>query len=387
VNWKSYLRVQTRNPQFLWRVVLAILAAGGVAALAVHFTVYEPPLGIIADELPTTVPPDIPPREPSTPAFWQFYQAQRAHDWSKVWWLIPQVAWAEIDVGPAVIAALTALFWLLFVLQTGQAESPRTARFWLCLMGIPLGVLSTWPTLFVASWQMEMWNLTPEGVEELDRFAQLAAELRYYVVGVGLPEELIKLAFFLPLVPLVLARRNELERLVVASCVGIGFAAEENTLYFGGYATSSVTRYLTANFWHLASTGLAGLWLCRAIRWPKECLGQFLAYLGLIIVGHGVYDAFIGAGDYAIIGSLIFLALAYAYFHEVRGLRPARREVVSLTANFAVGVSLLAAITFAYVTAHVGLQAAGRAFIQPTVAMSVMAYVFLREVPESLVRT
>jgi RsiW-degrading membrane proteinase PrsW (M82 family) len=363
------------------------LAAGGVAAIAVHFLVYEPPLEVLIENLRTDAPPDRPPSQPQTPVIVQYVEAQAAHDWWKVWWLIPHVAWFEVDVGPTVIAALTALFWLLFVLQTGHAESPRTARFWLCLAGIPLGALSTWPTLFVVAWQEEMWNLTLDGMEGLERFESFTLALRYYVVGVGLREEVIKLVFFLPLVPLVLARRNELERLVVASCVGLGFAAEENINYFGGVPIETVGRYLTANFWHLASTGLAGLWLCRAIRWPKECLPQFFAYFGLIIVGHGAYDAFLGAGDYAMVSSIIFVALAYAYFHEIRELRPRRREIVSLTANFAVGVSLLAAITFVYVTAYVGLQLAGRVFIPVTVSTSLMAYVFLREVPESLVQT
>jgi RsiW-degrading membrane proteinase PrsW (M82 family) len=384
VNWKSYLRVQTRNPQFLWRVVLAILAAGGVAAIGVGVLVYEPPRSVLGDEMLTTGGPrDIlsAEPEPEPPALQRLFEAQRAHAWWTVWWLIPRVAWVEIDVGSAAIAALTALFWLVFVLQAGEAESPRTSRFWLCVAGLPLGALSTWPTLFVVAWQDEMWGLVSP--EEQD----LLASLRYFIVGVGVREELLKLAFFLPLVPFVLARRNELERLVVASCVGLGFAAEENIGYFGRAATDSVGRYLTANFWHLASTGLAGLWLCRAIRWPKECLPQFLAYFGLIVVGHGVYDAFIGAGDYSIVTSIVFLGLAYAYFHELRGLRPRRNEVVSLTANFVVGVSLLAAITFVYVTAHLGLRGAGQAYLQPTISASLMAYVFLREVPESLVRT
>jgi RsiW-degrading membrane proteinase PrsW (M82 family) len=299
-----------------------------------------------------------------------------------VWWLIPAISWGQIDAGPAMIAGLTGLFWLLFLLQTGLALAPRQIRFWLCLAGLVLGALSTWPTLFVVLWQEKVWGF------DWERGDDLMSGLKYFTLGVGVREELMKLLLLMPLLPWLIARRNELERLIVASCIGLGFAVEENIGYFvGSGSTKSIGRYLTANFWHLASTGLAGLWLCRAIRWPKDCGLQFVAYLALFVLGHGVYDALLMAGEYAIISSLVFLGLAYAYFREIRELRPPQREAISLTANFAIGLSLLAAVTFAYVTAHVGLRETNQIFLQPAVAASLMAYVFLREVPDSLVRT
>jgi RsiW-degrading membrane proteinase PrsW (M82 family) len=356
----------------MWRVVLSKIAAGGAVAIAVNVAVdaslEQAERALDREEVG------------ATDVHMQLDEATASHDWGKVWRLIPLASWVEIDVGPAAIALLTGLFWLLFIGQAGLAFSPRISRFWLCSGAVALGALSTWPTLFVAYWQDEMWQI---GVGE---DGGLTGSLRYFIVGVGLREELIKLAFFLPLLPFVLSRRDELERLVVASCVGLGFAAQENIIYFGGTPSpSTVGRYLTANFWHIGSTGLAGLWLCRAIRWPQRCAGQFLAYFGLIIVGHGVYDALLGTGDYAIISTIVFIGMAYAYFHELREVRRETREIVSLTANFVTGLSLLAAITFVYITAQVGLENAGRMFFPPALATSLMVYVYLREVPESLV--
>jgi hypothetical protein len=33
--WRNYLRTKTRNPRFLWKMVISILAIGVVAGLAV----------------------------------------------------------------------------------------------------------------------------------------------------------------------------------------------------------------------------------------------------------------------------------------------------------------------------------------------------------------
>ena len=383
MNWKTYLQGRTRDPRFLWRTVLAILAVGGAASVGVHFLLEPPGLHSPAVAITELSDPDTP--ESDKPGVWRLQTAIEEHDWSQVWWLIPVVSWVEVEAGPAVIAGLAGLFWFVFLLQAGQALSLREVRFWLCAAAFVLGALSTWPTLFAVVWQEEVWAF------DWDSQAGLGPGLKYFILGVGLREELIKLLFVLPLVPWLVARRDELERLIVSACVGLGFAAEENINYLSSsFSTVSVGRYLTANAFHLTATGLAGLWLCRAIRWPKECGVQFLAYFGLIVVAHGAYDAFLAVpelADYSMVGTIVFIVLVYVFFHELRELRPARREAISLTANFVVGLSLLAAITFVYVTAQVGLPDASRIFAQPAIAISLMAYVFLREVPESLVRT
>jgi hypothetical protein len=58
---------------------------------------------------------------------------------------------------------------------------------------------------------------------------------------------------------------------------------------------------------------------------------------------------------------------------------------VSLTATFLAGVSLVTAATFVYISSLVGFQAACDAMVLQVVSMSLMAYLFLREMPETMV--
>jgi hypothetical protein len=75
-----------------------------------------------------------------------------------------------------------------------------------------LGAASTTPTLFADVWQEKAMGLAMTS----DSIGATA----FYVVGVGLREEFIKLLFFVPFVPMLLRRGSEIEMLIVAACVG-----------------------------------------------------------------------------------------------------------------------------------------------------------------------
>ena len=58
-------------------------------------------------------------------------------------------------------------------------------------------------------------------------------------------------------VPLLLARKSRLEMIITAGCVGLGFAAAENLIYFASAGPAAAFgRFLTANFLHTALSGL-----------------------------------------------------------------------------------------------------------------------------------
>ncbi len=220
---------------------------------------------------------------------------------------------------------------------------------------------------------------------------QLGDGLRFFILGVGLREELCKLLLFMPLLPWLLRRRDELTVLLSAACVGLGFAVEENIGYFAGsLGTATIGRFLTANFLHMSLTGVAGLWLYRGFRWPRDCGPQAVAVFGVVVFAHGLYDAF-GVveylDEYAIVGWIIFLLLAYQFFHELREMWQPGNDVVSLTGTFVFGLSALMGATFAYVAYGHGFSFAVNAFAAPSLQMALFAYVYLREMPESLVRT
>ena len=63
-----------------------------------------------------------------------------------------------------------------------------------------------------------------------------------------------------------------------------------------------------------------------------------------------------------------------------------RGEMITLTATFVAAVSLVAAATFVYFAAATDLPTAAVAIIAPGISTGIFVYMFLREVPESLVR-
>ncbi len=304
-------------------------------------------------------------------------------DWWTVCWALARSEWQRLAPGATAIAAIAGLAWLVFCLQAAQVDSSQGARWWLCVAAVALGIVSVWPTDMLILWQEETWDLVAT--------RDLVGGLRYFILGVGFREELAKLVCFLPLVPWLVPRRNELETLVVAACVGLGFAAAENSRYFAASAGSdSVSRFLTANFFHMAATGLAGLALCRALWYPRTRGLELPAIFGLLVCAHGLYDALIvlpALAEYRLVGVIIYVGLAYQFFHELRTARPSRRETVSLTATFLVAVSCLTAATFVYLCAGVGWTGAVERLTPEALGMSLMAYMFLREMPESLVES
>ena len=116
--------------------------------------------------------------------------------------------------------------------------------------------------------------------------------------------------------------------------------------YFDLAADAALGRLLTANFFHAAATGLAALWLYRGIRRPRNDAGNAFTAVMLIILAHGLYDALLSMGpwlgDVAPFSSImVLIVLAQQFFRELRYLRPAKRDTISLSATLLFGVSVL----------------------------------------------
>jgi muconolactone delta-isomerase len=366
MTWAHYFRAKSHDPAFLWQMVIAILAVGVALGLAVD-ALSTPAVGVentsraaVADELD---------------------QLAAGGEWAKLWREIPGLyAWRSANVGPIVLAVGAGACWLVFLMQAGEVDR-RRSRLAACLAGVGLGVLSIWPTIFFTYWQEYRWNLH-EGVE-------LAPALRYNVLGIGLREELAKLLCVVPLMPWLVAKRDELGALVASACVGLGFAIEENAGYFGASGGSDVIgRFLTANPFHLAITGVVGLALYRALLWPRQWGPQFVAVFGVAVLAHGLYDAFISVEalqEFAMLTTIIFALVVYQFFRELRGLRSPRRGGFSLTATFLGGVCLVTAAMFVYLCATAGAATAFDMLAISVVNLAVMTYLFLREMPDTMV--
>jgi RsiW-degrading membrane proteinase PrsW (M82 family) len=303
--------------------------------------------------------------------------------WWQLWWAIPGIDFPRrfSTMGPVFLAGWAGFLWLVFSLQAVQIRGPRDLRLRALLIAVGLGVLSVWPTHFFHYWQEYRWHLLPS--------EQLGPGLRYYVLGVGLCEELAKLLCLLPLLLALLRKHDELLALMASACVGLGFAMAENAGYFLGSGGSDlVGRFLTANPTHMTLTGLIGLAAYRGMHQPRQWGLPALALFGVMVFVHGLYDASIALpalAEYALLGTILFIAVVYQFFHELRALRPKRVEMISLTANFLAGVSLAAAVTFVYLSATVGCMEAWEVLAPGGLGLSLMVYLFLREMPETLV--
>lgn len=369
MNWRSTLQAKTRQPKFLWRMVLGIIATGIVAGFVAQAVWQPKPVDELHIEKPLSPWVDL-------------EQLASQGKWSDVWWAIPKSQlWRIEHRGPVVLAVLTGCCWLVFLLQALQVRGPFDPRLWLALAAVPLGVLSVWPTHFIGLWQEFTWGL------EASRF--LLHGLRYFILGVGLREETAKLILLLPLMQFLLRLRSELAALIVSGCVGIGFALAENSGYFSGSGgIDTLGRYLTANPLHFALTGLVGLSVYRGLRSPRDWGAQALATFGLMVFAHGLYDAFIDVpalAEYSLLGTIIFAGVMYQFFRELRDARERRPDPISLTANFLCGVSLVTAAAFVYLSATVGCSAAFDFLAQGVLGLAVMVYLFLREMPETLI--
>ncbi len=301
-------------------------------------------------------------------------------DWRTILLLSPRLQFARYQPAAVAISLVAGFAWILFLAHLGEWKRPFSGTAGLSVLGFIGGVLSTVPTLFVIIWQEDVLKVAAG--EEPIRI------LLYCIAGVGVREEVCKLLLFLPLLPILWKRDDELEALIVASFVGLGFAIEENVSYFvNSEATSAAGRFLTANFFHIALTGVNGLALFRAVRWGMRGLNEFLWIFPMSIVAHGAYDALLSmpALDQASYGAMaVFVGYCMFYFNKAQELRTNRPMTVSLTGIFVFGVSLLAATLVGYEIATLGFRAGATLITTELLGSAVMLFMFFRIFNEPL---
>lgn len=304
--------------------------------------------------------------------------AQHERDWGTVARLIPFWMMESWTVGYALLTLLAASIWAAVLARLGQMEWGLNRLTLLCVLGFIAGIASIWPTLLWVYLESEYLGFEPSG--------ELVSTIAFYVGGVGLREEVCKLLLFLPLVPFVLKRRNEIDALLVASFVGLGFAAEENINYFFGYSGSvASTRLLTANFLHVSLTGIAGVALVRVFNGGS--INEFLFRFGMVVVGHGMYNALwdipsLGGSGY--LALLAFILISMYYFREYDAHRYAERGGMSLTSILAFGLSSVVALSLVFVSLDVGFSYAAIAVFGDALSVIIIVIMFTREFNESL---
>jgi RsiW-degrading membrane proteinase PrsW (M82 family) len=298
--------------------------------------------------------------------------AMRQKNWAAVWPPLIEMQKRNFsDRMPVILTSVAGLVWLILAWQMAQVEGVFSFRMWAPLIAIPLGAVSTLPVLFLDVYQSEAWGLKHTGL--------FFEDCLFFVGGVGLREELCKFLLFLPLVPILLWRGSRLEMIILAGCVGLGFAVEENVSYFRiSDPTNAFCRFLTANFFHFAATGLVGLAFCDTVRNFRQQWWKFPVTFVVVAAAHGFYDAFIGVPLYVFmaIGMSCFILLSLAFFREVAGERGPATDQVFPAATLIVGLSILVATIIVCASIEYGLDFAMKALWSSSIPLAVFVYMF-----------
>ena len=273
------------------------------------------------------------------------------------------------------LSGFAASIWFLIVIQIGHYSSRRLLLY---LSGIIAGIASATLTLYVVILQENFGGMKQGG--------DWSEELLYFIVGVGLREELIKLALFAPLILFLRKGRDNVGAFLIASCVGLGFALQENMSYYAEHGdTAAVGRFISANFLHLAWTGILGHSLFRMVVSPKRHWEEFFATLIAVVVVHGLYDSLLSTpefSDYSFLSFVIIFFVAQRYFQRAGMLRDAQPHAVAPLAVFLLGTTLLIGVVLNYVAWQVGLYDSLRIVGSATLSVCLLAFVFINEFKE-----
>ncbi len=283
-----------------------------------------------------------------------------------------RVAWHVLLLTGVSAAVWFVILWKLYGMQ-GAASLVGWGGG-----GMLLGILSASATLFAVIWQQEVWEFEPTG--------ELVNDLVVWICGVGLREETIKLLFFLPLLPWLCRRGNGGTALFAASCVGLGFALQENLGYLGGFYGEGAAwgRFLTANFLHLALTGLMGFAAFRFAMAParewERLLGTFVA----VVLAHGFYNAFQSIPvflqyDFPVFSIIVLAGVAHAYFALAWKERERSKQNISVLGVFVVGGAMLLWLSLALMGWRYGFLDGLRAFGPAFLGVFPLIFFFVRQ--------
>ncbi len=246
-------------------------------------------------------------------------------------------------------AAVSGFGWLILCLHLGNAWRWKFREKLLILPALFLGAASTYVTILVV--------VIEENYFPYSRIKKtVIIDLLYFVLGVGLREETLKLLFAAALFPF-LRKMEHLKIVILMSIVGLGFAIEENVLYYnmqGGIAVMG--RFLTANFFHMTLTAFCGTSLFYAFKRSEWEI--FFQTFGLMILLHGLYDFFLTQsdilGDASILAMIGYIWLSRQYFIMLREGGRLERPKFPLSAVFVIVLAVSAGIAQLMLAADYG---------------------------------
>lgn len=275
------------------------------------------------------------------------------------------------------MAGVAALAWGLFCARLGKIGERPKRRLVFYLLAFALGVLSVVPTVLLIAVEEAKLRLVETG--------DAGRDLLFFVFGVGLREEASKLLLFLPLVPILRRWGDRLDVLVCGALVGLGFAAEENLNYLArGDLHTALARFLTANFMHMAMTGILAAALDDFLRDREKYAAEFSRATVMIVAMHGGYD-FLATheemgGTYLAMGVFFFLVRMFLV-----AVDHARRKAdvgFTLTHAFLVALAIVTGTSAVYAVAAVGPMQGAVVLAEGLLGVAILIYAFVRTLRE-----
>lgn len=236
------------------------------------------------------------------------------------------------------LTALAAGLWYVLLVMHSPVQPWRWS--W-PIAPIVAGIASIWPTVSMIAWQEDTMGIGGDDVP-------FPYDLWHLIIGVGFREEFCKLALASLFMPWLVWRRSPGMALMTGAFVGLGFALEENMDYYADYGNGvALPRFLSANFMHIAMTGLTTHALYDMLRSRFHRAQEFISTFALIVVAHAVYDydAPEITGLSAYVPMLILALLAWRFWDDVEKEMPQVRQTISPAAIFLIGSAVVIAVS------------------------------------------
>lgn len=283
----------------------------------------------------------------------------------------------RFTVPSLVMTSVAALAWGFFCVRLGQLGQRPLRRAFFYVTAFVLGVLSVVPTVCLIAIEEAQLKLVATG--------DATRDILFFVFGVGLREEASKLLLFTPLLFAIRKWGDKLDVLVCGAMVGLGFAAEENLGYLaGGDLHTGLGRFLTANFMHMAMTGILAAALDDFLTDGEKNAAAFSRTTVMVVVMHGAYDFLLSheefGGSYIAMG--VFFLLVRMFLTAVDHARRKADRGLTLSQAFVISVAVVTGTSAVYAVAAVGPAHGALVMTEGLLGVGILLYAFLRTLHE-----
>lgn len=294
-------------------------------------------------------------------------------DWKGAALALPRAWRPRLSGNGLAMSAVAAIAWGFFCTRLGKLGSRARFRLPLYLTAFALGVASIIPTVLLIAIEEAKLRLVETG--------DVARDILFFVFGVGLREEASKLLLFAPLLPILRRWGDKLDVLVCGALVGLGFAAEENLGYLADQDLSvGLGRFLTANFFHMAMTGIAASALDDFVADRERNAAAFTRATLLVVVLHGAYDFLIVHHELggAYLAMTVFVILAKTFLDAVDAARRRADRGLTPLHAFILAVGIVTGVSLAHAYSAVGAKYALLVLGSGLLGEGIIVYVFVR---------